>query len=242
MKNMFSSMRLLSVAGFVAIAVLLAACSKFNDDNNSNTPVAALMAFNLAPDQAGIGITLAGNNLTNSALAYTNYTGTYQLIYPGSRNVESYNVTNDSSLAKGDYNFAQDKYYSLFVTGANGSYSNVITQDNFDSLVKITGKSHIRYINAIADSAKPTVTIASAATNVFDDNVSFNAVSDFKVADAGNVTASVNNNGNINASRTISLEEGKVYTVLLVGQPGATDSARKVQIKYITNGSLSNTQ
>ena len=83
MKKFVSSigMTLVQVSCIVTVAVLLAACSKFNDDEtNNNTPVAGLRAFNLAPDQSLIGITLSGNNFTNNPLAYTIFTGSYQRI------------------------------------------------------------------------------------------------------------------------------------------------------------------
>jgi hypothetical protein len=132
---------MIPVAGVLTLGVLLGACSKFDDDDNgSNTPVSALMSFNLVPDKAGIGIALSGNLLTNSALSYTNFTGTYQQIYPGNREIESFDADTDSTLAKNSFSFEPDKYYSLFVTGANGSYANIVTRDNFDSLGNTSGK------------------------------------------------------------------------------------------------------
>ena len=129
MKSFFSSIRMILIpAGcLLAVAILLSACSKFDGDNNSNTPVSGLMSFNLVPDKSAVGISIGGNNLTNSPLSYTNYSGNYQLIYPGNRPVESYDYLKDSSIGTIDYNFVADRYYSLFVVGANGTYQNVIT-------------------------------------------------------------------------------------------------------------------
>ena len=244
MKSFFSSIRtaLVPVSGLLVIAVLLSACSKFDDDDNMNTPVAGLMSFNLAPDQAAVGIALGGNNLTNSPLAYTNYSGTYQRVFPGNREVESYDYVKDSTIAKVDYSFTTDKYYSLFVVGANGTYKNVITNDNFDSLVSTSGKAFVRYINAIPDSSRPAVTFAASGSNVINDNASFTDISDFKEIATGNVEVKVSNNTTVNATRSITLEQGKVYTILLTGIPGQTDATKAVQIKYITNGSVSDKQ
>lgn len=245
MKNFFSSMRMLlmPVAGLLTVAILLSACTKFdNDDNSNNTPVAGLLSFNLAPDQPAVGIAIGSNALTNSPLAFTNYSGTYQRIFPGTRTIESYDFRRDSTISKVDFSFNPDKYYSLFVVGGNGNYRNVITQDNFDSLSATAGKAYIRYVNAIPDSTQPLVTFAAGGTSVISDNAPFTAVSDFREISSGDVAVSVNNNTTINSSRTISLEQGKVYTVLLVGRPGETDSTRSVQIKFITNGSLDSNQ
>lgn len=245
MKNFFSSIRmtLVPVSCVVLASVLIAACSKSdNDDNGNNTPVSGLMAFNLAPDKAAVVVALSGNSLTNAPLAYTNYTGTYQPIYTGTRPVESYDYNTDSSIATVNYTFEADKYYSLFVAGANGVYSNIIAKDNFDSLSSASGKAYVRYINAIPDSTKPTVTITANGNNVVNTPAAFSSVSDFAAADPGQVTVTVKNNSTIDANRTISLEQGKVYTVLLTGLPGATDTTKAVQIKYILNGSLATGQ
>jgi hypothetical protein len=215
MKSFFSFIRmsLAPAGGLLAVTILLSACSKFDSDNNTGTPVAGLMSFNLAPDKPSIGIALGGNNLTTSPLAYTNYSGIYQLIYPGNRAVESYDYIKDSTITTVDYNFTADKYYSLFVVGANGNYKNVITNDNFDSLTSATGKAYIRYVNAIADSAKPAVTVTANGSNVINDNASFTDISDFKEMNAGDAVVKVSNNTTIDASRTITLEQGKVYTI-----------------------------
>jgi hypothetical protein len=233
---------LVPAAGLITIAVFLAACSKFDNEDTSTVPVAGLMAFNLAPDKAAIGITLSNNNLLNAPLAYTNYTGTYQRIYAGNRAVESFDVITDTTIAGNDFNFETNKYYSLFVAGANGNYTNIISHDNFDSLGSASGKAYIRYINAIPDSTKPTVTITANGNNMFNSPAGFTAVSEYAAADPGQLSIAVKNNTNIDASRTITVEQGKVYTVLLAGIPGATDTTKSVQIKYILNGSLSQGQ
>lgn len=241
MKRFFSSIRsaIVPVSAVLVLSVLLAACTKFDDDDNgTDTPVSGLMAFNLIPDRSGIGVAIGGNNLTNVPLAYTNFTGTYQRVFSGSRELEAYDANSDSTIAQATQNFEVNKYYSVFVVGANGTYANVVTHDNFDSLTSSSGKAYLRYINAIPDSTQPTVTITANGNNVVNTAAPFTSVSDFVEADAGQVTVSVKNNSNIDANRSIDLQQGKVYTVLLIGIPGDADANKAVQIKYIENGSL----
>jgi hypothetical protein len=239
MKSLFSFRRFaVRLTGIVSLSLLLWSCSKFNDDNNNNTSAAGLMSFNLAPDQSGVYITLSGNNLNNTPLAYTSYSGVYQGIFPGDRPVQSFSYPSDSAIAQVNQVFTPNKYYSLFVIGANGHYQNLVTNDNFDSLAATSGKAFVRYINAIPDSSKPLVTIAANSNNVVNTNAAFASVSDFATIDAGDVAVRVNNGSTVDASRNITLEQNKVYTVLLVGTPGATDTTRAVQIKYISNGTV----
>lgn len=217
--------------------ILFSSCMK-NNNNNPETPIAGLMAFNLAPQQTAIGFQLSGNNLTNTALAYTNYTGGYLGIYTGARSVTAFDANTNSILTSSDYTFDKDKYYSLFLVG-DTAYQNIVVNDNIDSLSGTNGKAYIRYINAIADGGTPTANISENSTSLISENAAFKNVSSFVAATPGSVHISINNNSNIQASRTITLEERKVYTVLLLGVPGSADSLRSVQIRYIENGTLS---
>jgi len=237
----FKRLNLITVSGFLLLTFLFSACKKSLDAGSQpQIPVAGLMAFNLVPDRSAVAFTIGGNNLTNSGLSYTEYTGGYHGIYVGNRDVISYDALSGTQLATASHLFEDSAYYSAFVVGANGDYKNVIVKDSLNNLASTTGEAFVRYVNAIPDSTKqPLVTISSNGTDVFKDNASFPTVSNFKGITPGNISVTVNDEAAINASRTITLEQGKIYTVLLVGVPQTTDSTKAVQIKFIQNGSVS---
>ncbi len=239
MKKNYSIRKTVMTAGALFTMALFTSCLKTNDNNDPDTPVAGLMAFNLSPDKSSIGITLSGNNLTNTALGYTNYTGGYLGIYPGTRSVEAYDAGSGASFTGSDFTFNEGGYYSLFVVGAENDYRNVIVNDPLDSLATSAGKAYIRYINAIPDPSEPLVTVSTSNGSVINEQATFASVSDFVEVDAGNADIAISNNGNIQASRTVALEERKVYTVLFAGIPGSEDTTKSVQIRYIENGTLS---
>lgn len=222
-----------AISSIVVAGLLFTGCKKTGNEDN-NTPVAGLMAFNLAPDKS-IGVAISGNLLTNSPLAFTSYTGSYLRIYPGNRSVESYDYMTGDSLATTSYNFEAEKYYSAFVVGSGGTYQNVVVNDNFDSLSSSSGQAYIRNVNAIAGSTSPAVTISVNGSNVVNSPVAFASVSEFVAVAPGPVTITVNGGSTVNASRTITVEQKKVYTVLLASGATSTDPA---QIKYIENGTL----
>lgn len=229
---------LVPVAGVLTAAVLFTACLK-DKDNNTDVPAAGLMAFNLAPDQESVVIALSGNWLTETPLGFTNYTGTYRNIYTGSREVASYDYPANDPLAAINQDFEDGKFYSAFVIGYADNYRNIVTVDNFDSLSATSGKAYVRYINAVADSVNsPAVTIAKGGTNVVNENASFGSVSEFTAVDPGEISIAVKNGGTIDASRNITVEDKQVYTILLVGVPGETTEGKKVQVKFISNGTL----
>ena len=238
MKKGFSIQKAILAVGVLFSVIIFSSCLKSDDNNNPGTPASRLMAFNLSPDKSAIGIALSGSNLTNAALSYTNYTGGYLNIYSGSRTVEAYDAGSGNAFTGSDYNFEQNKYYSLFIVGKDSAYQNVIVNDQLDSLSSTSGKAYIRYINAVPDSSQPLVTVSDNASSVISENADFASVSGFVEINPGNANIAINNSNNIQAARTIALEEKKVYSILFSGVPGSTDTTQSVHIRYIENGAL----
>ncbi len=235
-RNIFSrSSLMLSLA--LGFGFFLASCNK-NKDDIQPTPVAALMAFNLAPDQQAVAIGLDGNLLPGGPLGFGNYTGQYLNAIPGNRNIASYNAVSSESLDSSTFNFEVNKYYSLFVVGYNGSYTNIVSEDNYDSLTASSGKAYVRFINALPNTTASTVVLESSGAQLVNRSSAFGEVSPFLEVDPGNITFQVTNEGGVDVNRTISLTQTKAYTVLLMGSPNETDPAKIPQIKFIENGTV----
>jgi hypothetical protein len=237
MKVSFLTMRAgaLAVTGILAATLLLGSCNKNNDNDNNNTPAAGVMAFNLASDVPQASIALSGNLLTQAPLAYNSYTGGYLGVFAGQRPVEAFNFNTGRSLATSSFDFQDDKYYSIFLVGADSSYRTVVVGDDLDSTQSSSGETLVRYINAIADSSHPTVTVAAGGSNVINEAAPFASVSAFKSVTAGSVAINVTNGSTINVNRTITLDQRGVYTVLLTGVPGST-AADSLSIRFVKNG------
>ena len=235
----YSKMRVLAVSAAVMGLTGLVGCKKSLDVNNDfpSTPVAGLMAFNLASDKA-VSVSLSGNNLTTFPLNYTSYTGTYLRIYPGTRTFESRDAYTGNTLATTSFAFDSSRYYSGFVLGAKGAYKNVVVQDNFDSLSATNGQAYVRYINGITDSVNTVnVNVSVAGSSVSNRTTAYGAISDFIEVSPGQVNVAINNGSTVNKDRTINLQQQKAYTVLLLGVPGSTN-ADSVQIRFVENGTL----
>lgn len=231
--------KLMALAVFLLTTLLFSSCKKDLNGNVPAIPAAGLMAFNLIPDNGAIGFAISSNSLGNYPLLFGNYSGGYQAVYTGNRTVTSFNFYSGATLASASQLFADSAYYSVFAVGNNGSYRNVIVNDKLDSLPTTTGEAFVRFVNAIPDSTtQPLVNISANGTNVFNTNAAFGTVSDFKGITPGNISVSVNNESSINASRNITVEQGKIYTVLLTGIPGQSDTTKAVQIRFIQNGSV----
>lgn len=225
------------MAFLIAIAGLWS-CKKDNNTNQGMQPVAGLMAFNLSPDKQNIGFSIDGNNLTNAAIFYPNYTGNYLNIYPGQRSVAAYDYYNPATpLATAQTNFVAGKLYSSFLVGSANNYKNILVNDQLDSVSAVPGKALVRYINAITDSSGAvTVNLSSGGTIISSSQSPFAFVSGFSPVNAGAFSIAIKNSTGIDSSRTVTLDEKTAYTFLLIGVPHSTTTP--VQIKYIINGTL----
>ncbi|RYE13741.1 MAG: DUF4397 domain-containing protein [Sphingobacteriales bacterium] len=215
-----------------AAVFALSSCSK-DEGITPRQPAAGLMAFNLAPDKPSVGFTLSGAQLTSSGLPYTGYTGQYLAVAPGSRQLASYDAAAGTPILTSTHIFKDSSYNSAFLIGANGFYRHVVTEDRLDTLRPVSGKAWVRYINAIADTTlRPNVTI-----NGNTEGAVFGTISNFEPVNAGNLAASISVE---NTSRTITVEENKVYTILFVGITNQTNTALAPQVKFIVNGTVTN--
>ncbi|HMR92773.1 MAG TPA: DUF4397 domain-containing protein [Chitinophagaceae bacterium] len=228
MKKVFSLFSLAVLSG-----VILAGCSKFDNDDNGNNAAAGLMAFNLATDQSQVGTSIGGNYITSVPLGYSHYTGGYLAVFPGSRTVESSDVSSAARLAAASFDFENQKYYSTFLVGADGNYQQLIVKDSIDSLPG-TGEAYVRFINAIPDSSVSQVRLAVNGANRLEESSRYTQISSFTAMSPGELAVNISNGTDIDASRTITIEARKIYTLLLIGTPGAT--ANGVEIKFVQNG------
>ncbi len=240
MKRVQQKLKRLSIGILMLLVggIFLVACQK-NDNDNIDIPAAALMAFNLSPDKEAIGIALSGNAISQAPLNYTSFTGHYLNIYPGNRTVDAYDFFNRDGFARAEFNFQPDKYYSLFVVGADTVFSNIVVEDKFDELSGSNGKAYVRFVNAIPDSSQPVLTATAGGQQVLNQPVSYASVSAFTEVTPGKIGVNLSNGGNISVSRDIDVAEKKAYTVLLLGKPGLTDTDKALQIRFIENGTLS---
>lgn len=238
MFKQFSFLSKAFVLSFFAIAAL-AACS--SDDNNDYyfdyDQVAGLMAVNTVTDTEPIQVTLSGNYL-GPALNYRAYTGGYLNIFPGSRSTNSLSPYSGNTLSSVDFTYEKGHYYSVFVTGEKGDYKNIIVEDSLEQLAVTDSTAYVRFVNAIPGEATPEVNIIADNDSLLTTTIDYQEVSEFTAIPAEEISVSANNQDNINVERTLNLEAQKVYTILIVGDPGNSDSFKRTQIRYIENGQL----
>lgn len=241
MKNTSRSAKQIAIFFFfiVVMATTLTSCLKDDNNGGSNQNNSSLMAFNLATDQSLIGFRFGASNVINNGLQYTSYTGSYIPIFGGTRTLEAFDFNNRTALASKEETFIVGKYYSAFLVGNTNNYSTIVVEDELDSLKAESGKAYIRCINAITDSSKPLFTIKNGTETPVNVPIEYKTISSFNPVSIGTITVSIKNElGTINQERTFQIDQNKVYTVLLVGNPASLEPSNAVQIKFIQNGTI----
>lgn len=238
MQKKIFSFKSVAGASLLLAVLLLSACNKNSPGNNNNTNDAGLLPFNLAPGTS-VSIGVAGNAIITGALNFPNYTGQYVPVSPGSKIVDTYKYgQKDSVYASTAYEFSANKFYSLFLVGFNGHYKNIIVPDRVDSSIIGTSKAYVRFINGIADSSDQHFVVSRGTTSALDTTLKYTGVASVRPIDPGDVTFAVLNGTDIKATKTVTLEANKLYSIILYGVPSATDDNNKVKVTYIINGSL----
>ena len=180
------------IAGLFLLTLFFAACKK-DTAPGTQAPAAGLMAVNLIPEATPIGVAIGGNSITRQPLNFNNFTGGYQSVFTGSRTLESYDFNTGQTIAETTDMFKDSTYYTVFVMGANETFSNVLVEDKFAGLSKSQDSAFVRFVNAIPDSSNSTVSIKAGSENVFSELAKYQAVSDFKSVKSGDIEVAVNN-------------------------------------------------
>jgi len=223
------------VLGLLGLLVTFTSCSSDDDARIDPDDLAGLMAMNMIVDQEAVGVSLSGSHVGN--FPFRGYTGGYVNIFPGNRSADAFSVYNRNTLATISFTYEPGKYYSLFMIGLKENYENIVVEDNLNDLKSEEGMAYIRYINGIATDKNPELTV-SAKEELFSEEAVYGEVSSFEKIPAGELIFNLTDGDEIDAERTVKLEEGRVYTFLLVGNPDNRDGTKEVQIRYIENGWL----
>lgn len=218
------------------VVIAMQSCMKNNNDSPAS-PVAGLMVFNLAPDKNQVGFDIGGNVFTRQPLAFLNYNGMYTGVFTGTRTLTAFEYGTNTSIANAGNDYADGRYYSAFLLGADNNYRTKIVEDSLDTLESVAGKAYIRYINGIPDSTAPNVVVTANDAPVHNSTLAYGNITGFMAVNTGNVTITTSNGTTINTTRTFPVTDKKIYTILLAGKPGSMN-ADSVQTRYIENGTL----
>ncbi|MDB5002410.1 MAG: hypothetical protein JWQ34_635 [Mucilaginibacter sp.] len=211
-------LKLFAAAGLIILTA--AGCKKTTYD--PPPVISAVSFYNVSPDAPPVSIYLNTNKIQYDSLLYKGNID-YVNAYSGTREVSAYR-NNEKKIFK-SINFAEGKFYSVFLTG-NWSTAEFVSLD--DSLTRpAVGKANIRFVNMSIGSPTLDLGLNTGTTliagRVYKANSAFTAIDGdkqytFVVREHGTTVNKV-------TIPSVNIIAGHSYTIWARGIYTATDGA-----------------
>jgi len=206
--------KLLLSVSILAATFFLNACSKSN--NSSPSTNASVMYVNGSAGSTPVNVYVnSSSNASTTNLAFLSNTG-YQNVTAGSVNVTFTTVSSSLPLISGTASLTADSSYSVFAAGLSNSPTFFYTSDDLST--PASGYAKIRLVNLSSDALTLTANIGSTA---FASGITSLSASSFATVSTGSYSIKAGDLSNINTvastSSAITLNSGKIYTVIYTG-------------------------
>jgi hypothetical protein len=193
--------------------------------------LANTLVVHASPDAPGVDLLVDGAKV-GANLTFPGNTG-YLQIAAGQRNIKVNVANTATTVIDANLNLAQDKFYSIFASGAVANLAPLVLED--DLTAPAAGNAHARFIHLSPDA--PAVDITLTDGTVVFGNVAFRQNTAFTPLPAAtyDLQVRVAGTGNVVLNLTgITLEPGKIYTVFAKGFVGGT-GAQALGAEIIVN-------
>lgn len=215
----------------LTFGLLVAACSDDKTtDPDPTTEHAEFMFFHAAAGVASVDVSVDGTTAITDRTFSILHDG-YTELEAGNRSIAALEHGAGTALAAETFPFTEDEHYTVFLVNDElGTASLLRFQDNLAH--PAAGKAHIRVAHLIADGPALKLAVPGSGQGPLFNNVKFMDNTEFFTAvNAGDVTFRVQDAGTSGGGGgggggstglfddiTVSLEEGKIYTIALVGR------------------------
>jgi len=193
-----------------------------SDDDNPVEPgidISNVNVIHASPDAPGVDLVVDGT-VAAANLEFPNNTG-YLDVNSGTRKV-NVNVTGSSnSVISADLDIAEGVFYSVFAVDSVSKISAIVIED--DLTPPTAGNAHVRFVHLSPNAPAVDITLTDG-TIVFG-NKAFKEYTDFTPLTAGSYELQVRVAGTDQVALelgTITVAEGKIYTVFAKGFLGGT--------------------
>ncbi|WP_256011359.1 DUF4397 domain-containing protein [Desertivirga xinjiangensis] len=205
---------MLAFAAFLTLSsvMILSSCSKDDDDDDMDG--ANIQVIHSAEGTGRVELYLDNQKVNNSAVAYAQSSG-YLRTTTGAKTAEIKLEGSTQVVSSTNVNFESGKNYTIYVTNSGTAASTVTTSDN--TTKPTAGNAKVRFVNLSALLSNATIMLDNSLS--LSGNLAFGSTTDYSVVSAGehNFKATAASNANISTNKTFSVQDGKVYTIYLMG-------------------------
>lgn len=221
-KRTFRSMLLAAVAIFASLSVT--ACS--DDDDSSVNPVpdagSKLRVIHMSYDAPAVDVWVDGSKAVSN-LAYGMSSG-YASVPAGSRNVKVVPAGQTGPVViEADLTLQRDQKLTVFAANRLSSIEAVVATD-----AAASAKAKVRLVHASPDAPAVDIKVGNGSGAALFTSVAFKSATDYIEVDGGTYDLAVTAHGSTSEVVVldgVTLENGKVYTVVARGTLDAMDGA-----------------
>lgn len=211
------------------LGAVLVSCKKPSNDKDPELQ-SAVNVVNALVGLKPVGFFINGSKVVGDPLEYTGESG-YFITFPGTRKFDAIETTGSDYFLKTEFEFKQNTYHTVFMTGEAGSVTTLFTQDDLSA--PPAGKAKVRFVNLSPDSGNLSLSLKNG-TLLFPDQ-DFKTASEFKVIDPGVYDLQLKTiGGTVLTERNVTVNAGSIYTVWVKGlQSGTANSPIGLQFRSI---------
>lgn len=220
----------LPLCGLLAVA----ACGdEHNDPEGEVADKAKVRVIHASYDAPAVDVSIDGAKAI-SALAYGKSSG-YAAVNAGSRAVAVAPIAGGPAVISATLKLDKDVDYTVFAVGALSAIGPVVATD---ARAATAGKAKVRFVHASPDAPAVDIKVGSATAAPVFANVAFKSVAAYAEVDPGSYAFVVTAAGQSTAVlsfKPITLETGKVYTVVALGTFAAGDATPFIVRAFVDN-------
>ncbi|MBK6846216.1 MAG: DUF4397 domain-containing protein [Proteobacteria bacterium] len=210
----------------------VAACGD-DDETVSGVGQAKVRVIHASYDAPPVDVSIDGAKAI-SALAYGKSSG-YAGVAAGKRAVTVAPSAGGASVITAELTLEKDTDYTVFAVNALSAIGPVVATD---ARAPSVGKAKVRFVHAAPDAPAVDIKVGTPTASPVFGNAAFKSVAPYAAVDAGPYAFVVTAAGQSTAVisfKAVTLEAGKVYTVVALGTLAASDATPFVVRAFVDN-------
>lgn len=230
--SIFKSIALKSLA-FGGLALLATSCLD-DIDIPDPTPAAYVSIYQGSATAPDLNIFADNNQVTQQPLGFSEFIA-YSPFFIGERLMRYTSASSTSSLLEQNVTLEVDKVYSIFLSSKDDQLESTLVEDIWED--PVADLAQLRFAHLSSELGEVYVEFSGLTTPITP-NVKFQDITDFAELEPGIYdidVKSVENGESLLQIDGVEIKERFVYTLILKGNEGATETSKELDLQLITN-------
>lgn len=223
-KSMYAGMLYLVVA-FLIIGMAACGSDDASDIMDDILPSTRARVIHLSPDTAEVDVDFELIEVQETIVGLTyKEASPYTEVSTGTSEVTFKNASGANLITLDDPDFDSDNYNTVYLVNLSTSLQIIQSEDDRSAN---TAMAKVRFVHACVDCPAVDLKKDLPSEEALFENDAFREITDYALVTPGNYSFVITETGNtvdaIAAFNSINLEEGKIYTIVVLGTFDDTD-------------------